>query len=450
MSNVSYRCSGKSGQNHIGATPEHWVPMRLRFAVRLNPSKSEVAHLDEGTEVSFLPMDAIGEDGFLNLDRTRKLSEVRNGYTYFRDGDVVLAKITPCFENGKGAVLRGLKNGFGFGTTELIVLRPIPELIRSEFLHWVLCDNSFRSLGEGEMLGAGGQKRVPDDFVRNYPIALPPLNEQDAIVSFLDEEVAKIDELIETQIQLIKLLEEKKQATVSHAFTLGINTNRPVRHSGVDWLGDVPAHWSLTTVGRCCTYISYGFTNPMPVADDGPLMLTANDVEHGSVNYEDARRTTQEAFDSLTSKSRPAVGDVLVTKDGTLGRVAIHDGPPACINQSVALLRPDTDKVTSAFLSFCLMAGVYQNRMLYEAGGSTIKHIYISRLAKMPFACPSLDEQAEIIQYVTGEWERFGRLINESSKAIVLLRERRGALVSAAVSGVYNLKSKPRARMVAA
>ena len=113
-----------SGVEWLGEVPQHWEVKRLRFATELNPSKSEVSHLDRETAVSFLPMEAVGDDGTLNLEKEKPIGEVESGYTYFRNGDVTVAKITPCFENGKGALMSGLVNGIGFGTTELIVARP--------------------------------------------------------------------------------------------------------------------------------------------------------------------------------------------------------------------------------------------------------------------------------------------------------------------------------------
>src|SRR5690242_5513271 len=108
--------------------PKNWGSKRARFVCEVNPNKSKIAQLDAETEVSFLPMELIGEDGSLDLGETRKLNQVLQGFTYFRDHDVVVAKITPCFENGKGALMLGLRNGIGFGTTELHVLRPKSEL----------------------------------------------------------------------------------------------------------------------------------------------------------------------------------------------------------------------------------------------------------------------------------------------------------------------------------
>lgn len=269
----------------------------------------------------------------------------------------------------------------------------------------------------------------------------PPLNEQTAIATFLDRETAKIDELVEEQRRLIALLKEKRQAVISHAVTKGLDPNAPMKDSCVEWLGEVPAHWELTQVGRLCSALSYGFTNPMPTADDGPFMLTANDIGYGEIAYATARRTTSEAFNTLlTDKSRPQAGDVLVTKDGTLGRIAIHDGQTACINQSVAFLRADEGIVSPQFLATALMEGVYQERMIYEAGGTTIKHIYISRLAKMPIALPPRDEMDRIVKACERYLYDFGALMREAVNAINLLQERRAALISAAVTGKIDVR----------
>ena len=154
MSFPRYPAYKDSGVEWLGKVPEHWEVKRLRHAATLNPSKQETAHLDRATEVSFLPMEAIGDDGSLNLERTRPIGDVETGYTYFREGDVTLAKITPCFENGKGGIMRGLVGGVGFGTTELIVARPAVKSISSAYLDRVFTSRPFRQLGEAAMYGA--------------------------------------------------------------------------------------------------------------------------------------------------------------------------------------------------------------------------------------------------------------------------------------------------------
>lgn len=161
-----------SGIPWLGKVPEHWEVKRLRFTVNLNPVKSEL-DIPEDTLVSFIPMEAVNFDKNLTLTEERNLDEVYKGYTYFKNGDVVLAKITPCFENGKSAIAQNLTNGIAFGTTELHVLRS-QDSINNHFLYYLIKSDSFMKIGESEMYGAGGQKRVPEEFIKNFLIALPP------------------------------------------------------------------------------------------------------------------------------------------------------------------------------------------------------------------------------------------------------------------------------------
>ena len=191
-----------------------------------------------------MPMEAIAKYGGLDLSLTRELSDVADGYTYFSNGDVLVAKITPCFENGKGSLASELVNGIAFGTTELHVLRCRPELDKQYAFYLTLAE-AFRKLGEAEMYGAGGQKRVPESFVTNLRHPLPPLPEQRAIAEFLDRETARIDALLSRKERLIELLQEKRTALISRAVTRGLDPNAPMRDSGVEWLGEIPAHWEV-------------------------------------------------------------------------------------------------------------------------------------------------------------------------------------------------------------
>ena len=236
-----------SGVEWFGEVPAGWEVKRLKYLCQINPSKSEVASLPKSTKVSFLPMELIGEDCSLTLTENRPISDVWEGYTYFRNGDVIVAKITPCFENGKGALCDNLVNGIAFGTTELHVLRA-GEKIDPRFLFLATKSYQFRRLGADLMTGTAGQKRVPDAFIRDYIVALPPLPEQRAIAAFLDRETARLDTLIAKKQRFIELLEEKRQALISHAVTKGLDPNVEMKDSGMEWLGEVPEGWEVVTL----------------------------------------------------------------------------------------------------------------------------------------------------------------------------------------------------------
>ena len=207
-----------SGVEWLGDVPEHWEVKRGRFCMDISPSSNRLHELSPDNEVSFVPMEAVGEYDGLDLEQTRAVAEKGAGWTEFEDGDVIVAKITPCFENGKGALASGLLNGAAIGTTELHVLRPRSNLDR-RLLFYFTISPLFRTLGEGEMYGAGGQKRVPTSFCEDFPIPLAPLDEQRAIADFLDRETAKIDGLVAKVDMAIARLREYRAALITAAVT---------------------------------------------------------------------------------------------------------------------------------------------------------------------------------------------------------------------------------------
>lgn len=162
-------------------------------------------------------------------------------------------------------------------------------------------------------------------------------------------------------------------------------------------VGVIPEDWLVEPLENFTSFISYGFTNPMPTTSSGPYMITAKDIDNGQIQYKGARTTDTLAFNKLlTPKSKPKKGDLLLTKDGTLGRLALVDDKLICINQSVAILRPNS-KIVANFFKLLLESPLYQERMFDDAGGSTIKHIYITIVNKMPLGLPANHEEQNAI-----------------------------------------------------
>ena len=206
-----------SGVEWLGDVPAHWSVKRLRFAINTNPSKNEL-QLDGEDLVSFVPMEAVGEYGGLNLETEKEISEIGSGYTYFSDNDVVVAKITPCFENVKGAIAKNLKNKTAFGTTELYVLRASQELC-PDFLFQITMSYPFRKIGESEMYGAGGQKRVPETFIKDFKLGIPPIEEQLQIVEYINQKDRFFEKQFKAVTDVISKLSEYRSALITNAVT---------------------------------------------------------------------------------------------------------------------------------------------------------------------------------------------------------------------------------------
>lgn len=190
-------------------------------------------------------------------------------------------------------------------------------------------------------------------------------------------------------------------------------------------LGMIPKDWEVYSLCDLTQYITYGFTNPMPTTKDGPWMITALDIANGVINYQQARHTSEKAYkNDLTQKSKPQIGDILITKDGTLGRIAVVDRTGICINQSVACLRPlpDTD---IKFLVHYLSSVQGQDQLLADAGGSTIKHLYITKIAKMEVPVPPSEERRKIAEILDTVDEAIAR----TSSLIIKLKQTKAGLL---------------------
>ena len=287
--------------------------------------------------VSFVPMDAVGELGGLRLDAMRTLDEIGSGYTYFADGDVVVAKITPCFENGKGALAAGLTNGVAFGTTELHVLRPAPDF-DPRFLFYLTVSERFRKLGEASMYGAGGQQRVPDTFIKDLLVPFPSLGEQCAIAAFLEDKTARIDTLIAKKRRLLELLAEKRQAVITRAVTKGLDSTALMKHTGIPWLGDVPAHWEVNWVKHLAErVVDCLHTTPRY---DGELTYPAirtSDLDRGRLFLDSAELVSEEVYQERVCRLTPEAGDVLYSREGErFGHAAVITSGVKCTAPGLA------------------------------------------------------------------------------------------------------------------
>ena len=191
--------------------------VKIKNHVQVNPTKKAVSTTNLEDLVSFVPMEAISEDGKLEVQE-KKYKEVKDGFTYFRNGDVVLAKITPCYENGKAGVMKGLNNGFGFGTTEFMVLRP-KDSILADYLYYLIFSDKFRKSGEVEMHGTAGQKRVTSAFVRNYEFTLPSIEKQKEVIEKLNKKTELFNIAIKKTEQSIEILKEFKSSLISNVVT---------------------------------------------------------------------------------------------------------------------------------------------------------------------------------------------------------------------------------------
>ncbi|MCQ6308356.1 restriction endonuclease subunit S [Citrobacter freundii] len=205
-----------SGIEWLGKVPQHWQCTKIKYIAILTPRKSSI-RFKYNDKCTFIPMEKLKRNS-LFTDENTLINKVINSYTYFEDNDLLLAKVTPCFENKNIAIADGLTNGIGFGSTEIYVLRTTKK-IRADYLLYRLQEDNFMRAATSAMTGAGGLKRVPSEFLLNYPIALPPQSEIDKIVESLSKQESHYNLLELNAMQGIQLLKERRTALISAAVT---------------------------------------------------------------------------------------------------------------------------------------------------------------------------------------------------------------------------------------
>jgi len=396
-------------------------------------------------------MEAVGLHGELDLSSIRPIDEVRSGYTLFFDGDIIVAKITPCFENGKGALVRSTLNGVGYGTTELHVLSPESEL-DGRFLYYVTTSQPFRRLGEAAMTGAAGQKRVPEEFIRDYSIAVPPLLLQRAIANYLDVETARLDSLIAAKEHLLTLLAEKRRALITHAVTRGLNPNAPLRDSGIPWLGEIPAHWRMERLKYHLNALEQGWS---PQCDNTEAtsyewgVLKVGCVNGWEFAAEENKRLPEGTEPLVEYEIQP--GDVLMSRANTtelLGSTALVRTvrPHLLLCDKLYRLQVDESRLSKEYLVMFLRSSPGRHTFERDATGASnsMQNIGQDSVRNAWIPIPPLLEQETIVAHIAAETAKLDALRASAERTIALLKERRAALIAAAVTGKLDLQAAVR------
>lgn len=443
MDYPAYPVYRKSGIDWLGDIPNHWVFYRLRFTAKINPLKSEVSDLLPDKLVSFVPMEAIGEYGGIELSRVKPIESVYNGYSFFKDNDLLIAKITPCFENGKGAIATSLQNGIGFGTTELHVIRADQDFSK-EFLFYLSISHSFRNIGESTMFGAGGQKRISEDFIKDFCVFFPSYAEQQTIAQFLDHKTQQIDQLIAKKQTLIDKLNEQRIALITHAVTKGLNPAVTLKGSGVEWLGEVPEHWEIRRLKFVTE--SFGGGTPNTAIDlywNGDIpWVSPKDMKSRKIT-QTQDNITQLGLEESTSRMVNENAVLIVVRSGILRHsipVAINL-VPVSINQDMKALIPDDTMLMSQYLQFFIDGNQKDLLDKWSKQGCTVESIESDYMLNSMMVLPSIEEQREIVEYLEKETARIDRLVALNQQTIDKLKEYRTALITAAVTGKIDVRN---------
>jgi len=436
-----------SGIEWIEKVPGDWSMLRLKYFVKINPSKTlTVLNENISGEVSFLPMEKVDSDGEYDVASMKPIEEVNNGFTCFKKNDVIFAKITPCFENGKGALLDKIKTNIGFGSTEFHVLRSIRDMSNPKYLYYITKTHPFRKMGEAFMSGSAGQKRVPSNFIENLFFPYSPLPEQKQLAKYLDHKTTQIDSLIEKKGRLIELLKEERTAVINQAVSKGLDSNVPMKDSGIEWMGEIPAHWKIKKVKHLTTKIGSGITPRGGSAiylDAGIPLLRSQNVHFYGLLLDDVAYISEEIFTGMLN-SEVLAGDVLLNITGaSIGRCYYVDESlgKANVNQHVCIVRPKSD-IETEYLYLILASDIGQTQVFHCQTGANREGLNFEQLKNFIVPYPNKEQRDLIINHIKKETARIDTIISKSEKEIELLQEYRTALISEVVTGKIDIREE--------
>ncbi|WP_431999514.1 restriction endonuclease subunit S [Streptomyces sioyaensis] len=407
--------------------------VRLRHLAQVNPQTPAFDRLSPEDELTFLPMESVWPGSRLDISQRRPKTSVAVGYTRFQDGDVLVPKITPTFEAGRSVLVNGLHNGAGTGTTELHVLRPGLQ-IDPRFLLYSVSTHGFLKLGEAEMYGVAGQKRVPDSFLRDLAIHLVPLEEQRRIADFLDAETGKMSKLSESLQRFDRDVREREQAVLGQELNCGNRMAGEALRPGWRWTPLM----HLTDQFR---QIMYGIVLPGQHVEDGVPIVKGGDVAANRLSRNSLNRTTH-AIESNYVRSRLKGGDLVIAIRGSVGEIAVvpDELTGANLTQDAARISVGAD-TDARWLRLVLESPAVVEQVQRRVTGATIKGINIWDLKRVLVPTPSTAEQLALSGVVNRAVDTHEAMRSRVARHSSLIAERRQALITAAVTGQFDVST---------
>ncbi len=473
--------------NYLATLVDHqgWPEMTIDEIADVNPRVDKASILDD-LPVSFVPMPAVGAgDGSIQVEETRPAGEVKKGFTAFLEGDVLFAKITPCMENGKMAVVPRLVNGYGFGSTEFHVLRPKPG-IDAKYLYYYISSQTFRSEAERHMTGAVGQRRVPTTYLKECKIPVAPLDQQKRIVAEIEKQFSRLDEavanlkrvkanlkrykaailkaavegrLVETEAELARragveaasrCLNQRKDAAATYETGEQL-LQRILETRRSQWKGKgkykepaapdatslpkLPEGWVWAIIGQAFdVYVGATPSRAKPEYWDGGVPW----VSSGEVAFCRIKSTREtisvEGLENSSTNLHPA-GTVLLGMIGegkTRGQAAILD-IEACNNQNSAAIRVSETNVLPEYV-YSLLEKEYEDTRRRGSGGNQLA-LNKERVKQIPFPLPPITEQRRIVAEIDRRLSLVREVDSQVDASIVRSDRLRQSLLERAFSG---------------
>lgn len=424
-----------SGIEWLGQVPKEWTVTKIKYVASFTTGRTPPTGDSESFEGDNLWANISDLGPKVLYDTAKRVSDEaikRSNITASPKGSLLFS-----FKLSIGQV--GFA-GFNLYTNEAIATFLPANEARLDYLYYA----SPVYIVENTSFNIYGAKLLNQELINSAPIALPSQEGQRKIATFLDRETGKLDILIAKQKHLIDLLQEKRQAIISHAVTKGLNPDVKMKETSVKWLGEVPDQWSVKKI-KHTSYLKgrvgwKGLTSDEYLESGYAYLVTGTDFKSKYINWDNCHHV-----DEFRYEDDPYIklkdGDLLITKDGTIGKLALVENLKgyACLNSGIFLVRPIHSYITS-YLYWVLSSNSFSEFYKMTSVGSTIQHLYQNVFENFFFPIPTIDEQQEIVAYIEKATKEIDTLIEKAKRSIELAKEHRTALISAAVTGKIDVR----------
>ncbi|CAH0349848.1 restriction endonuclease subunit S [Aquabacterium sp. CECT 9606] len=422
-----YEQYAPSGFDWLGDLPSHWSILRAKYVFKEIDDRS-VAGDEELLSVSHLT----GVTPRSEKNVTMFMAEDYTGAKLCKDGDLVINTMWAWM----GAL--GVSSTTGIVSPAYGVYRQLEQRLRPRYMDWLfrtpmyVAEYTRRSTG----VNSSRLRLYPDRFL-DMPVVLPPLEEQDHIVTFLDEKISEIDAAIAKKERLTELLLEQQFNAINHVVTQGLDIDSPRQLSNEQWLESFPAHWQLMRIKHVLSAIVDTEHKTPPMYEEGPvLVVRTSNVKGGELTYANAKFTDEKTFSRWTRRATPEAGDILFTREAPAGEACVLPaGVKAIIGQRMVLFKVNAERLDPHFAVHSIYSGAAKVFVELLSVGSTVAHFNMSDIGNIPLLLPPLEEQRAISQKIREIQNQFKPVIASTASSLEQLRELKYVLIESVVSG---------------
>ena len=421
----------------IGKIPKNWQVSKVKYigqVVNGATPKTSVEEYWDGNIIWITPADFKENKSKYVLYSNRKITKVGQNSCNVKlveKGSVILSTRAPIGHIGI------VENELCVGTG----CKSITNTgINSEYVYYQFHSSKkiLQSLGRGVTF-----KELSTESLKSFKIVVPNQKDQELIADFLDRKTYQISESLQKKERLVKLLKDRRTAAINQVVTKGLNKDADLKESPVEWIGRIPQHWIIKRL-KFNTYIKgrigWQALKTDEFIDEGPYCVTGTDFDNGLINWATCHHVGEERYE-LDKFIQLKENDLLITKDGTIGKIAIVKKlrDKACLNSGVFVIRPTNDDYLIEYMYWVLNSLVFTEFVNFEKKGTTILHLYQNIFKNLPYTQPPISEQKEIVNFLKDETSRIDNSIQKINKEIDLLQEYRDALIYEAVTGKINV-----------